>query len=116
MNSEAIQLTNAVKRYIKSLESASPVVNRTHLELRTLREVFGVNATDDEIDRQFTERAHQASKIECAEWDSFSPQPLTVNGVPFGVLMPRMTQAQIAATPGIQGWSAPLTETRRPGQ
>ncbi len=109
-------LVNAVKSYIVSLESSSPVVNRTHQVLRTLREVFGTTETDDEIDRQFTERRYAATRIECAEWDSFKPQPLYVDGVCIGQLMPRMTQAQIAATPGIQGWSAPETETRLPGQ
>ena len=50
----------------------------------------------------------------CPNWDSFDPQPVydRVTSQCIGMLQPRMTQAQIAATPGIQGWSAPTHETR----
>ena len=49
----------------------------------------------------------------CQRWDSFIPQPVYDDtGKHVGMLMPRMTQAQIAASPGIQGWSAPDHETR----
>lgn len=54
----------------------------------------------------------QKYDIECKNWDSFNPQPLTdrVTGKAIGKLMPRATQAQLGF--GIQGWSRPKTETR----
>ena len=49
----------------------------------------------------------------CQRWDSLVPQPVyDSTGKHAGMLMPRMTQAEIAASPGIQGWSAPDHETR----
>ena len=54
--------------------------------------------------------------IHCENWDSFKPRYLTDirTGATLGVLMPRATQAQLG--PGIQSWSRPATETRRPGE
>ncbi len=51
--------------------------------------------------------------ITCLNWDSLIPQPTyDSTGRHAGMIMPRMRQDQIAATPGIQSWSAPLEETR----
>ncbi len=49
--------------------------------------------------------------VACPNWDSFTPQPLTLDGTAYGVLMPRATQAELDY--GIQGWSRPEKETRR---
>jgi hypothetical protein len=51
-------------------------------------------------------------KISINNWDSFSPQKMYVGTKCIGTLMPRMTQAQIRASKGVQGWSAPSVETR----
>lgn len=54
-----------------------------------------------------------ARRTTCQNWDSLIPQPVySSTGQHIGMKMPRMTQAQIAASPGIQGWSAPDTDTR----
>lgn len=54
-----------------------------------------------------------ARGITCQRWDSLIPQPTyDEHGRHAGMLMPRMRQDQIAATPGIQAWSAPTSETR----
>jgi hypothetical protein len=54
---------------------------------------------------------HKA-KARCHNWDSYDAQPVYHNGKCIGSLVPRMTQEQIAASPGIQGWSAPKFDTR----
>ncbi len=56
--------------------------------------------------------------IICKNWDSFYPQPLTdvETGKSLGVLMPRATQAVLRASPGLQGWSKPMIETRTKGE
>ncbi len=49
----------------------------------------------------------------CQRPDSLIPQPVyNHDGTHAGMLMPRMRQDQIAASPGIQAWSAPTVETR----
>ncbi len=56
--------------------------------------------------------------IICKNWDSFYPQPLTCGetGKALGILMPRVTQEVLRASPGLQGWSKPTIETRIPGE
>lgn len=46
-------------------------------------------------------------------WDPIDPEPLyNDDGQCIGQLMPRMTQEQLAASPGIQSWSTPAIDTR----
>lgn len=63
--------------------------------------------------RQTSRYGIPARRTTCQRWDSLLPQPVyNSTGRHAGTLMPRMTQAEIAASPGIQGWSAPKHETR----
>jgi hypothetical protein len=47
-------------------------------------------------------------------WDPIVPEPLysDTDGRCIGYLQPRMTPAQLAASPGIQSWSRPTEDTR----
>ena len=54
-----------------------------------------------------------ARRTTCQRWDSLLPQPVYGDkGKHMGMLMPRMTQEEIAASPDIRGFSAPKYETR----
>lgn len=107
-------LQAAVARYIAILDGTSPLcpVNATHLILGDLYDTFGETEVTNQIDRVFRAQRYAHTKVECKDWDSFDDQKMYVDGVCIGTLQPRMTQEQLDATPGIQGWSRPTHETR----
>jgi len=62
---EAKQAINAALRhdvanYIRYLDQQSPIVSDSHYRLRDLYLKYGVETVDDEIDREFKHRAHDA--------------------------------------------------------
>jgi len=52
--------------------------------------------------------------IQCNNWDSYIPEPLTdtATGQAIGVLQPRTTQRILRASAGVQSWSIPDTDER----
>jgi hypothetical protein len=56
---------------------------------------------------------HQPTEENDMNWDPIKPEPVfNDDGQCIGKLMPRMTQEQLAVSPGIQGWSRPEVDTR----
>ncbi len=58
-------LRTDVARYINYLDTQSPIVSDSHYRLRDLYLAYGVETVDDEIDREFKHRSHDA-KVTCA--------------------------------------------------
>ena len=73
---------------------------------------------DEACDMAFNDALEAGEKpVQCesnTNWDPIDPEPIysDEDGRCIGHLQPRMTQAQLDASPGIQGWSRPSIDTR----